>query len=105
MTTSNTVQISAKAQALLNALDERTATKYHCNFVNGRGFNSPVDGDENDQYGGWLPEEWAIMTGLSAIASYHFYMTHGTPGGAEMQLKDIEAAADTLCWWLRLEVA
>ena len=97
-----TATITPEVQTLLDAITESQAVKYHCDFVNGGGFNSPIKGEEEDQYGGWMKEEYEIMEGLSAIRSYHFCMERDRFESANKELATIQRCAATLRWWLRM---
>lgn len=90
-------------QQLLRQLDYRKAVRLHCEFVNGGGFGNDIDRSnsrEDDEFGGWLEEEWLIMTGLSAIASYHFQAERQNLAEADKHLSAISQSAEVLTNWL-----
>lgn len=94
------------AQELLSRFNQREATRLHCNFVNGYGFGDieRPGSREDDEFGGWLEEEWLIMVGLSYIASYQFQAERGRTAEAERFLPEIEKSAEVLLRWLNSQI-
>lgn len=93
---------SMTVQQLLQKLDHRTATRLHCQFINGHCFGDipRPDSHEDDEFGGWLEEEWLIMTGLSAIASYRFAAERGRYDQAARHLPAISKSSKALSAYL-----
>ncbi len=91
------------AEQLIQQLSHKEATRLHCNFVNNGGFgNIERPGSrEDDEFGGWLEEEWLIMVGLSAIASYNFQAESNRIEEAKRHLPEIEKSAEVLSRWLK----